>query len=231
MWFLAEGVQEGIRLLAEGHPETWSAIRVSVGMSGAAMAISLALGTPLGFLLGFTTFPGKRLVRMLVETSLSIPTVVIGLLVYAFISRRGPLGDFGLLFTIEGMILGEVLLALPIVIALTAQSVESLDARLPVTLRTLGASPLQEAMTCLLEARHGLMLAGVTAFGRVFSEIGICMMLGGNIKWHTRTITTAIALETGKGEFAQGIALGLVLMCIALLVNIVLTWLRRRGEA
>ena len=230
MWFLADGLQEGIRLLAEGNAETWSAIRVSVGMSLAAMVVSLTLGTPLGFLLGFCSFPGKRTVRMLVETSLSIPTVVLGLLVYAFISRRGPLGDFGLLFTVEGMVLGEVLLALPIVIALTSQSVESLDSRLSITLRTLGASPLQEALSCLLEARHGLMLAGVAAFGRVFSEIGICMMLGGNIKWHTRTITTAIALETGKGEFAQGIALGLVLMVIALMVNVMVSWLRRRGE-
>lgn len=229
MWFLADGVVEGVNLLLEGHPETWSAIRVSVVMSASAMFISLTLGTPLGFLLGFTSFPGKRTVRMLVETALSVPTVVIGLLVFAFISRRGPLGEFGLLFTIEGMVIGEVILALPIVIALTAQSVENLDPRLPVTVKTLGASRLQEAWTCLIEARHGLLLAGVAGFGRVFSEIGICMMLGGNIKWHTRTITTAIALETAKGEFAQGIALGLVLLLIALLVNALVAWLRRQG--
>jgi tungstate transport system permease protein len=157
--------------------------------------------------------------------------VVVGLLVYAFISRRGPLGELGMLFTLSGIALGQMVLALPIVIALTASAVESLDARLSMTLLTLGAKKGQLARASLMESRYAVLMAGVTAYGRVISEVGISMMIGGNIKWHTRTITTAIALETGKGQFAEGIALGLVLLTIAFLVNGSLSILRRRVQA
>ena len=226
--YIINGFVRAIELLLAQDPETYSAIGATLWVSTLSMALSLSIGIPLGFLLGHFDFPGKRPLRTTVDTLLAFPTVVIGLLVYAFISRRGPLGDLGLLFTLPGMALGQTILALPIVIALTATAVESLDQRLSATLRSLGASRRQAALTTLWEARYAVMAAAVTAYGRVVSEVGISMMVGGNIKWHTRTITTAIALETGKGEFSLGIALGLVLMILAFLVNLGLGRLKRR---
>lgn len=229
MDFILDGLFTALDLLTHGDAETFSAVVASLSVTFWAMLGALALGVPAGFALGFGTFPGRRLLRLLVETSLSTPTVVIGLVVFAFLSRRGPLGHLGLLFTIAGMAIGLTILALPIIMAMTATAVEGLEQRLTDTLLTLGASRGQLALACLWEARYPILLAVLTAFGRVVSEIGIAMMLGGNIKWHTRTITTAIALETGKGQFAQGIALGMVLMAIALAVNLAATGLRRRA--
>ncbi|MBZ4659537.1 MAG: transporter permease subunit, partial [Desulfacinum sp.] len=174
-------------------------------------------------------FRGKRAVRTVVDTCLAFPTVLIGLLVYAFLSRRGPLGELGLLFTPAAIAVGQTILALPVVIALTATAIESLDRQLRISLLSLGARGRQVLLTSIWEARHGVIAAALTAYGRVLTEVGISMMVGGNIKWHTRTMTTAIALETGKGEFAMGVALGLVLMAIAFVVNVSLAFLRKRA--
>jgi tungstate transport system permease protein len=192
------------------------------------MAASLLIGIPLGFLLGYFDFPAKRQVRLLVDTALALPTVFIGLIVYAFISYRGPLGQFGLLFTLRGIAIGQTILALPVVVALSATAVESMDRHLRTLLMSLGASRTQLLLSSLWEVRYGVLAAGLTAYGRVMTEVGISMMVGGNIKWHTRTITTAIALETGKGMFATGIALGLVLIAIAFSVNVCLSFLRKK---
>jgi tungstate transport system permease protein len=194
-----------------------------------AMAASLTIGIPLGFLLGHKTFPGKKIVRTLVDTLLSFPTVVIGLLVYAFLTHRGPFGEAGLLFTLPAIAIGQTILGLPVIIAMTATAVEALDRRLPMTLTTLGASSRQILWATVVEARFSIMLAAMSAYGRIVSEVGISMMVGGNIKWHTRTITTAISLETGKGEFAVGIALGMVLLTVALVVNIMASGLKRKA--
>jgi tungstate transport system permease protein len=231
MNYILDGLRQALDLLLSGDPATFSAVWTTLLVTMEAMAATLVLGAPAGFLLGYADFPGKRAARLAVETFLSFPTVVIGLVVYAFISRRGPLGELGLLFTVPGMAVGLTILGLPIVIALTAQAVENLDPRLRPTLLTLGAGPRQVFFATLGEARFGLLLAATAAFGRIFSEIGISMMLGGNIKWSTRTITTAIALETGKGEFATGIALGIVLMIIAFAVNLAASAFRRRSAA
>ncbi len=230
MDYLLDGLIRAFGLLFSGDPVTYNAVWTTVSVSTMSICASLLIGIPLGFMLGHNRFPGKRAVRTVVDTLLSFPTVVIGLLVYAFISRQGPLGNLGLLFSTPGMALGQTLLGLPIVIATTATSVENLDKRLEQTLLTLGADSRQVLLTTISEARYGLMLAAATAYGRIVSEVGISMMVGGNIKWHTRTITTAIALETGKGEFAMGIALGVVLMVIALLVNLCVGSLRRRAD-
>lgn len=227
--YIFSGFSTAFDLLIKGDPETYSAVLTTVEVSSLSMLISLLIGIPLGFGLGHFDFYGKRPLRTVVDTLLALPTVVIGLLVYAFISRRGPLGEFGLLFTTYGMAVGQTILALPIVVALTATAVESLDRRLRTNLLTLGATRTQLALTSLWEARYAVLAAAVMAYGRVVSEVGISMMVGGNIKWHTRTITTAIALETGKGEFAMGIALGMVLMVIALSVNLCLSRLRRKS--
>jgi len=229
MNYILDGLRQALVLLAHGDPETFSAVWTTLIVTFEAMIATLLLGAPAGFMLGYHEFPGKRVVRLVVETFLSFPTVVIGLVVYAFISRRGPLGNWELLFTVPGMAVGLTILGLPIVIALTAQAVESLDPRLRPTLLTLGARPRHLFLATLAEARFGMLLATTAAFGRIVSEIGISMMLGGNIKWDTRTITTAIALETGKGEFATGIALGMVLMVIAFAVNLIAAVCRRRA--
>lgn len=231
MNFLSEGFTQAMHLLWTLDPETFAAVRATLLSTAYAMAAAVLLGLPGGLILGYCSFPGRRFLRLISDTLLAFPTVLIGLLVYAFISRRGVLGDFGLLFTLEGMAIGQAILALPIMISLTAQAVESLDPRCRLTLLTLGASGSQLAWGTIRELRFEVMLVAVTAFGRVVTEVGIAMMLGGNIKWETRTITTAIALETSKGEFAQGIALGLVLLVMAFAVNAALTTLRRRGRA
>jgi len=230
MDYIWQGILRAFQLLLSCDPETLSAIGVTVRVSTLSILASLALGIPLGFLLGYQSFPGKRAVRLLVDTLLSFPTVVIGLLVYAFVSRQGPLGEFGLLFTLPGIAIGQTILGLPIIVALTASAVENMDERLRPTLLTLGAVKQQIMLTTVWEARFAILAAAVTAYGRIVSEVGISMMVGGNIKWHTRTITTAIALETNKGRFGLGIALGLVLLAIAFAVNLILAFLRRRTE-
>ncbi|WP_319543763.1 ABC transporter permease [uncultured Pseudodesulfovibrio sp.] len=229
MDFLLQGFLQGFVLLFSGDPETFSAIWATVSASTLSMFFSLTIGVPLGFLLGHKTFTGKRILRTIVDTLLSFPTVVIGLLVYAFLTRHGPLGGTGLLFSITGVAIGQTLLGLPIIIAMTANAVEGLDKRLPMTLITLGANPRQILWATVMEARFSIMLAAMAAYGRIVSEVGISMLVGGNIKWHTRTITTAIALETGKGEFAMGIALGIVLLTVALLVNVAATGLKKKA--
>ncbi|MCL7489338.1 MAG: ABC transporter permease [Desulfobulbaceae bacterium] len=229
MDFIVAGIVKAFQLLLQGDRETYSAVLATVQVSSLSMSVSLLIGIPLGYCLGYADFPGRRSIRTVVDTMLSLPTVFIGLLVYAFISNRGPLGEYGLLFTLSGIAVGQAILALPIVIALTATAVESLDRPLRLTLLSLGASGRQVFLTSIWEARLGLLVAAVTATGRVLTEVGISMMVGGNIKWHTRTITTAIALETNKGQFATGIALGLVLLAIAFAVNLSLSFLRRRA--
>ena len=230
MDFIAEGFIQAFRMLLTMDEETTVIVVTTLKLTALSMAGVLLFGLPAGFLLGYFDFPGKRAVRTVTDTLLALPTVVIGLLVYAFISRRGPLGGWELLFTVRGMAIGQVILGTPIVAAYTAAAIEGLDSRLRQTLMTLGASGGKLALTSLWEARFMILVAALTAFGRIVGEVGSAMMLGGNIKWHTRTITTAITLETGKGEFALGIALGVILILISLLLNISLTFLRRRSQ-
>jgi tungstate transport system permease protein len=228
MEFIQQGFYQAYNLLKSGDAETYSAIIATLRVSGLAMLVSLVIGIPLGYLLGYFNFRLKKQFRIIVDTLLSLPTVFIGLLVYALLSKQGPLGDMGLLFTLTGIAIGQAILALPIVTALTAAAVEAADPNLRMTLLSLGANRRQLFFSTLREVRHGILAGAVTATGRVLTEVGISLMVGGNIKWHTRTITTAIALETNKGEFGMGIALGLVLLLIALVVNISIAGLRRR---
>jgi tungstate transport system permease protein len=228
MNLFTDGFQEAIQLLVSGNESVYSAISVTITVSSWSLFISLLIGLPLGFLLGYYQFPGKTVIRTIVDTFLAIPTVVIGLVVYTSLSQAGLFGEYNLLFTQKAIIIGQIFLGLPIIIALTAAQVEMVDKRLYLSLKGLGASSYQILKATLVEARFGLMTAAMTAYGRIITEIGISMMVGGNIKYHTRTITTAISLETGKGEFVTGIALGLVLFVVALLVNISLTILKRK---
>lgn len=229
MEFIATGFLKALVLLATGDGQTYSAVYATLRVTTASMMFSLFFGIPLGFLLGHHEFPGKKQVRIFVDTLLSLPTVFVGLLIYALISSRGPLGGWGLLFTLPGIAVGQAILALPIVISLVATATQATDKNLRTTLISLGAGRKDLLMTSLWETRHGIASAGLVAYGRVMTEVGISMMVGGNIKWYTRTITTAIALETSKGLFAMGIALGLVLLLIAFAVTLGVTFLRRRS--
>jgi tungstate transport system permease protein len=229
MNFLWEGFVQAFRLLLSGNPETYSAVWATVKVSSYSIISSLLIGVPLGFFLGYFDFGGKKPVRTIIDTLMALPTVFIGLLVYAFLTNRGPLGELDLLFTLPGIAIGQTILALPIVIGLSASAVESMDKKLRTTIMSMGASRRQLFYTTVWESRHGILAGAIAAYGRVMTEVGISMMVGGNIKWHTRTITTAIALETNKGQFGMGVALGLVLLAIALCVNVSVSFLRRRG--
>lgn len=228
MNFILEGFFQAVSLLVQGNPETYSAVWVTVKVSGYSMGTSLLLGIPLGFCLGYFDFSGKKQLRTVVDTLMALPTVFIGLLVYAFLTHRGPLGNLDLLFTVPGIAIGQAILALPIVAGLSATAIESMDQKLRIAIMSLGANRRQFFISTLWEARHGLLAGAIAAYGRVMTEVGISMMVGGNIKWHTRTITTAIALETNKGQFGLGVALGLVLLAIAFCVNVSVSFLRRR---
>ena len=229
MYFISEGFSQAFVLLLSGNAETYSAIWATVKVSSYSIAASLLMGIPIGFCLGYSDFKGKKPLRTIVDTLMALPTVFIGLIVYAFLTHRGPMGHFGLLFTLPGIAIGQAILALPIVIGLSATAVESMDRKLRITILSMGANRRQLFMSSLWEARHGILAGAIAAYGRVMTEVGISMMVGGNIKWHTRTITTAIALETNKGQFGMGVALGLVLLAIAFCVNICVSFLRRRG--
>jgi tungstate transport system permease protein len=229
MDFLLQGFFQAFNLLVSGNAETYAAIAVTLKVSSYSIGCSLLIGIPLGFCLGYFDFSGKKTVRTLVDTLMALPTVFIGLLVYAFLTHRGPLGDFGLLFTLPGIAIGQTILALPIIIALSATAVENMDQKLRIAIMSMGANRRQLFLSSLWECRHGILAGALAAYGRVMTEVGISMMVGGNIKWHTRTITTAIALETNKGKFGMGVALGLVLLSIALGVNISVSFFHRRN--
>ena len=217
-------------MLLNGDPDLWGIVLVSLRVSFSALLLVTPLAIAAGFSLAVLQFPGRRTLIVLVQTLLSLPTVVVGLVVYLLLTRNGPMGDFELLFTQQGMIFGQAVLAFPILTAMTLTAVQGVDARAAETARTLGASPLRAALTVLSEARFAVMAAIATGFGRVLSEIGCAMMVGGNIAGVTRNITTAIALETSKGEFAQGIALGVVLVLLALGVNLGIAFLQGKGD-
>ncbi|MBW1692923.1 MAG: ABC transporter permease [Deltaproteobacteria bacterium] len=228
MNFILDGFSQAIRLLTTGNSETYSAIIATVKVSSYSIGMSLFLGIPLGFFLGYFDFVGKKPIRTIVDTLMALPTVFIGLLVYALLTHRGPLGNIGLLFTLPGIAIGQTILALPIVMGLTATAIEGMDKKLRIAILSMGANRRQLFLSSLWEARHGILAGAIAAYGRVMTEVGISMMVGGNIKWHTRTITTAIALETNKGQFGMGVALGLVLLAIAFCVNLSVSLLRKR---
>lgn len=228
MDYIVAGFIKAFQLLIGGDESTWSAIFTTLKVSTCSMLLSIGAGLPLGFLIGYFDFRFKKQVRTVLNTMLALPTVFIGLAVYAFISRQGPFGEFGLLFTITGIAIGQTILALPIVTAITASTIENIDSDLKLTLVSLGAGKKNIMATCLWEVRYGILAAAVTAYGRVLTEVGISMMVGGNVKYHTRTITTTIALEANKGLFADGIALGIVLILIAFIVNYALSFLRKQ---
>ena len=227
MDFLLHGFAEAFNLLLNGNLETYSAIKATLYTSSVSILFAVLVGFPLGFSLGFYDFKGRKILRLLSDTALAMPTVAIGLILYAFITRNGPLGSSNLLFTLKAVMLGQFVLALPIIISLTASVVENMETKHYLTILNLRLAPAKLVFCVLYELRYALMVVIATAYGRIVAEVGIAMMIGGNIKYFTRTITTAVSLETNKGEFAMGIALALVLIFIAFAVNLAIHALKR----
>ncbi|MCW8859034.1 MAG: ABC transporter permease [Deltaproteobacteria bacterium] len=228
MNYLYESLLTAIRLIFQLDPEVQAAVWTSLYTSSTAIVFAGLIGIPSGLWLGLSNFRGRRVLITLLNTLMALPTVVVGLLLFGLLSRQGPLGSWGLLFTPVAMILGQLVLATPIVANLVLAAVAGADKRILPTLITLGASPFQASIQLLKELRFGIMAAIIAGFGRVIAEVGVAMMLGGNIRGLTRTMTTAIALETSKGEFAFGLALGIILLAVALLVNLGLNFLQQR---
>ncbi|MGB2783235.1 MAG: ABC transporter permease [Atribacterota bacterium] len=228
MDFIIEGIQKALQLIFSLDREIINIVLLSLRVSLTAIILASFLGIPLGFLMAVKDYWGKRFSVALVNTLLALPTVVIGLIVYSLISRRGPLGVFGLLYSPSAMIIGQFILATPIIIALTHSAVQGVDKRIRNTALTLGATETQSAWMVIKEARYAVLAAVITGFGRVIAEVGAAMMLGGNIKGSTRIMTTAIALETAKGEFGFAIALGIILLLIALVANILLHYFQSK---
>jgi tungstate transport system permease protein len=227
---MTDTILAAVRMLFTGDPALWNIVGVSFLVSISALLLATLPALALAALLAFGRFPGRRLLVSIFNSMLSIPAVVVGLTFYLLLSRHGALGDWRLLFTQEAMILGQIALSLPIIVALTHTALQELDPRAWETCRTLGAGYLRATLTLMSEVRYALLAAIIAAFGRIIAEVGSAMMLGGNILGYTRNITTAIALETSKGAFAQGIALGAVLVMMAFTLNAGLHWLQGRSR-
>lgn len=209
--------------------EIFQITALSLQISGIATVISLLLGLPLGTLLALGKFPGRSLLLSLINTGMGLPPVVVGLFVAMMLWRSGPLGDLRLIYTPSAIIIAQVIIAFPVVAGLTASSLQALDPRLQLQLRGLGASTPQMVWMLWREARMPLLAALMAGFGAVISEVGASMMVGGNIRFQTRVLTTAIVLETGKGQFDMAIGLSVLLLSITFAVNWALTVIQQRS--
>ena len=230
MELLIDSIFSAILLLWSFDPEVYFIIYVSVKVSLSSTFIASLFGVPAGFFIAFREFRGKRAVVTTLNSLLALPTVVVGLTVYAFISHKGLLGMLDLLYTQTAMVIGQVILIFPIVTSLTIAAISRIDDRYRKTAMTLGATPFQTALVIFREARFGIFAAIIASYGRVIAEIGISMMLGGNAKGFTRTMTTAMALEYDKGEFVLGVALGIVLLLISFMMNIFFNYIQGRSR-
>lgn len=230
MDYFTQALSAALTLIFQFNPDVWLIVWVSLKISVAAVVLSSLFAIPLGTLIALNQFIGKRFLQQILNTLMAVPTVVVGLLLYGLLSRQGALGSFGLLYSQWAIVIGECCLITPVILNLTIVAVQSADNRLVPTLLSLGANRWQLMMMVLSETRFAVMAGLVTGFGRAIGELGIAMMLGGNIDQHTRTMTTAIALETSKGEFESGLALGILLLAIAFIVNMGLQELQRSAE-
>ena len=230
MLFFIDSFLSAIFLVFTLDPEVITIVVVSLKVRGASTLVAAVMGVPLGFFIAFGSFAGKRMVITCLNTLLALPTVVIGLFVYSIVSRRGMLGTLDLLYTQKAMIIGQVLLILPLVTTLTIAAISRIDERYRKTAMTLGANQWQTGWIVFREARFGVVAAVIAAFGRVISEVGISMMLGGNARGFTRTMTTAMALEYDKGEFVLAIALGLILLGLSFGMNLLFNFFQGRSR-
>jgi tungstate transport system permease protein len=225
-----DAIRDAVRLLAGGDRQTYEIIWLSLRVSISATAIAFVLGLPLGMLLAFGRFRGRRPALALVNTGMGMPPVVVGLVVTVLLWRSGPLGELGLLFTPTAMVIAQATIGLPLVAGLSAAALQHVDPDFRVQMQALGASRARAMWEVALEARLPLIAAGMAAFGALISEVGAAMMVGGNIAGETRVLTTAAVLEASRGEFALAVALGLILLAVAFTVNLALTTLQQRDR-
>lgn len=219
---IIQGIDQAVNLIVTLNPEVMQIAALSLYISLSATIIAALIAIPLGGFIHFRQFPGRRALIVLIQTLYSIPTVVVGLVLYLLISRAGPLGFLGLLFTPEGMILGQTILIIPIMLGLVISALSGVDNSISDTLVALGATGFQKILGIVTEARFAILSAVVLGFGRAIAEVGVAMMIGGNIRDSTRVLTTAITLETGMGKFGFSIALGIILLTVALIVVVTL---------
>ena len=231
MDLLIDSFLSALLLVTSLDPEIVSIVGVSLKVSGTSTILASLIGVPFGFLVAVESFPGKRLLITCLNTLLALPTVVIGLFVYAFISRRGILGPLDLLYTQKAMVIGQTILILPVVATFTIAAISRIDGRYRKTAMTLGANRMQTAFVVFREARFGIVAAVIAAFGRVIAEVGISMMLGGNARGFTRTMTTAMALEYDKGQFSLAVALGIILLVLSFGMNLLFHFFQGRARA
>lgn len=231
MELLLRSFRESLAMIARLDGDLVSALATTLRVSLTSTVLAALVSLPLGFLLARSRFPGKQTVLSLLRTALALPTVVVGLFVYAFIARNTPLGGMGLLFTPAAIVMGQVLLIIPLIAALVHSAVQDTAETVYEEALLLGASPLQASAKSLMESRMAVTTALMTGFGRVISEVGISLVLGGNIRGVTRTMTTAITLETSQGDFPAAFALGIVLLGLVFSISLVIQWTDRRREA
>ncbi len=226
---IVQGFLEAFKLILHLNPDLVDIILLSLKVSGLALIIATVLGLPAGAVLGLRKFAGRGLAVSTVNTFMGLPPVVVGLFVYLLLSRRGPLGFMGLLYSPSAMVIAQTILAVPIVTALCHSAIVGVDPLIRQAARTLGATPLQETAAVIREARYGILSAVIAGFGRVMAEVGSILIVGGNIAGYTRVMTTTIALETDKGNFELALALGIILLAISFFVNAALHAVQRKG--
>ena len=225
---LWQGLVKAVQLVVSLDSDVLEITRRSLAISVTSCSIAALISLPLGSLIHFTRFSGKRALISVIQTLFSVPTVVIGLWVFVLFSRAGPLGELDLIFTPVVMVIGQVILITPLMLGLIISALSGVDRAVSETAISLGASRFQAAVVTLKEARYAVLTGVIMGFGRAISEIGLALMVGGNIKGFTRTLTTAISLETSKGDIELSIALGIILLLIALGINITLNRLQHR---
>ncbi len=225
---ILEGLIEALKLIFSGNPTVIEITTRSILISGTATFLSALWGTPIGMILGLKKFRGKTILKSLFNALLGIPTVALGLILYLFFSRSGPLGFLQFLYTPAGIIIGQAILITPITVSLVTSAIESVDPEIRDLARTLGASETQASLAVLGESSSGLLLAIIASFNRAIAELGIALMIGGNIRGITRVLTTTIALETTRGEIVLAIALAIILLTIVFLVSLSINLIQRR---
>ena len=227
---LWQGFIKAIELIITFDPEVMQIAGRSLAFAATSCSIATMICLPLGSIIHFNQFYGKRVLLNIIQTLYSVPTVAVGLFVFVFISNAGPFGKLGLLFTPAAIVIGQVLLVTPVITGLTISALSGVDKAVNETAASLGANSFQATALVIREARFAILAALIMGFGRAISEVGLSLMVGGNIRGFTRTITTAISLETSKGDLELSIALGIILMFLALLINIVLNRIQHRKE-
>ncbi len=227
---IIKGFEKAFQLIITFNPELLDIIFLSLKVSGIALLIATIVGLPVGTLIALKRFRRKGMLIAILNTLMGLPPVVVGLFLYLVLSRSGPLGFIGILYTPSAMVIAQTILALPIIISLSHSAITSVNPLIRQASISLGATPLQSALAVIKEARYGIMAGIIAGLGRVMSEVGAILIVGGNIAGYTRVMTTAIALETDRGDFGLAIALGIILLIISLCINIVLHKIQKSGD-